>query len=73
MIRHPGFRIRWKLSARSVPISSGCTWHDRQTSRFASAESFFPEDERHAIFLPDSTVTLYAVLVQDGPDITAEP
>src|SRR5712664_3144296 len=48
------------------------TGHDRPTSRLAFTKSVFPEDERHAILLPNTTVTLYAILIQDGLNLITE-
>src|SRR5438105_5416355 len=48
------------------------TGHYRPTSRLALAKGLLTEDERHAIFLPNATVTLHAVLIQDGLNVVAE-
>ena len=56
----PGYDFRTPLQRRPA------------TGFSASAESVFPEDERHAIFLPNTTVTWYAILVQDRLNLVGE-
>src|SRR6476469_9019001 len=71
MVRHPGFGI-----SRSHPShqfrSARIAGHNRSPARLSHSKRFVMEYEGNAVLLAHSTVALYAVLVQDGPDASAE-
>jgi hypothetical protein len=71
VIGHAHFRIG-RSDARDQFGFIGLAGNDRPMSGFSDAQRLFSKNKRDAILLPHSAVTRDAVLIQDGPYVTAE-
>ncbi len=71
MIGHAAIRI-FRSDSRDQFGFIGLARNDGATAGFSNSERLLAEDERDAILLTNSAVTRHAVLVEDGPNITAE-
>jgi hypothetical protein len=71
MVGHPGLRI-FGSDSRDQLGRVGIARHNRSTSGLPNPERLISVDEGNAVLLSYSAVALYAVLVEDGPDISAE-
>src|SRR6185369_6184015 len=70
-IRHSGFRV-FGSDAGDQLRGAWIARHNGSSARLSHSERFLTVYEGNAVLLAHSAVALYAVLVQDRPDVGAE-